>query len=275
MIFRDVLRAAQQANNSWLCVGIDPVVDRLPDAVLGSEEPLLSFSQAIVEATADVVCAYKPNLAFWLAEGPSGLQALQKFVSRVPAGIPVILDAKFGDVGHTAIAYARAAFDMLGADAVTVNPYLGEDAIRPFLKDEAHGVFLLARTSNPSAPELQDLRGPNERALFESVAQLATRWDADSPGTCGMVVGATYPRELARLRQIASHLPFLIPGVGAQGGNLDAAVAYGAAADGVGPVINSSRGIIYASSGSDFAAAARAAALKMRDSINVQREKGS
>ena len=272
MNLRDVLIAAQRSNNSWLCVGIDPVLERLPDAALRSDEPLLAFSQAILEATADLVCAYKPNLAFWLAEGPSGLLALQEFIRRVPEGIPVILDAKFGDVGHTASTYARAAFDTLGADAVTVNPYLGEDAIRPFLEEETHGIFLLARTSNRSATALQDLRGPDGRQLFENVALLATRWDANSQGTCGLVVGATYPRELARVRELAPRLPFLIPGVGAQGGNLDAAIPYGPTSDGVGPVINSSRGIIYASSGSHFAAAARESALHLRDSINETRE---
>ncbi|MDY7077428.1 MAG: orotidine-5'-phosphate decarboxylase, partial [Chloroflexota bacterium] len=293
------LTTAQQTNNSWLCVGLDPVVERLPQSVLASDDPLLTFGRAIVEATADLVCAYKPNLGFWLAEGPTGLRALQSLIAEIPDHLPVILDGKFNDVGHTAAAYARAAFEMLGVDAVTANPYLGLDALRPFLAGEEHGVFLLARTSNPSAPDLQNLlvrwperagdgnshpspppRGEGNSpaspvyggALYEEVARLAGRWDAEYPGTCGLVVGATYPDELACLRKIAPDLPFLIPGVGAQGGSLEAAVTYGPTAGGLGPVINSSRSIIYASQGPDFAEAARVAARTLRDRINQLRE---
>ena len=293
------LTTAQQTNNSWLCIGLDPVLDRLPDAVRGSERPLLAFGRAIVEATADLACAYKPNLGFWLAEGPAGLHALQDLIMCIPSHLPVILDAKFNDVGHTAAAYARAAFETLGVDAVTANPYLGLDALRPFLASEEHGIFLLARTSNPSAPDLQDLRvhrperaraenphpSPPPRgegvssaapvsggALYEEVARLAVQWDAEHPGSCGLVVGATYPEELARLREIAPALPFLIPGVGAQGGSLEAAVTHGPTNGGIGPVINSSRSILYASSGPDFAKAARAAALALRNQINQFRE---
>ena len=265
--FAAKLTTAQQANNSWLCVGLDPVMERLPEGVQGSGDPLLAFGQAIVDATADLVCAYKPNLGFWLAEGPPGLHALQQLIAHVPDHLPVILDGKFNDVGHTAAAYARAAFDTLGADGVTANPYLGLDALRPFLASAEHGVFLLARTSNPSAPDLQD-RSVGDRPLYQEVARLAAGWDAAHPGTCGLVVGATYPEELARLREMAPDLPFLIPGVGAQGGSLEAAVAHGPTAHGPGPVVNSSRGIIYASAGPDFATAARAAALTLRDRIN-------
>ncbi|MEE8390187.1 MAG: orotidine-5'-phosphate decarboxylase [Anaerolineae bacterium] len=265
------LTTAQQTNNSWLCVGLDPAMERLPQVVLASDDPLLAFGRAIVEATADLVCAYKPNLGFWLAEGPDGLRALQRLVSEIPEHLPVILDAKFNDIGNTAAAYARAAFEMLGVDGVTANPYLGLDALRPFLASEKHGVFLLARTSNPSAPDLQD-QSVDGRPLYEKVAQLAVEWNTENPGTCGLVVGATYPEELARLREIAPDLPFLIPGIGAQGGNLEAAVTHGPTTAGLGPVINSSRGIIYASQGPDFAEAARAAALTLRDQINQFRE---
>jgi orotidine-5'-phosphate decarboxylase len=250
MTFTDKLRTAQQTNNSWLCVGLDPAMERLPRAVLSAEDPLLAFGHAIVEATADLVCAYKPNLAFWLAEGATGLHALQNLIAAIPGHLPVVLDAKFNDVGHTAAAYARAAFETLGADAATANPYLGLDALRPFLASAEHGIFLLARTSNPSAPDLQDQPVGN-RPLYEEVARLAVGWDAAHAGTCGLVVGA-----------------FLIPGVGAQGGSLEAAVAHGPTASGVGPVINSSRGIIYASQGPDFAEAARTAALTLRNRIN-------
>ncbi len=270
MTFREKLLAAQGINSSWLCVGLDPVTSRLPQVVRSSEDPLLTFGRTIVENTADIACAYKPNLGFWLAEGAAGLRALQQLVDAVPDYVPVILDGKFNDVGHTAEAYARAAFESLGVDAVTANPYLGLDTVRPFLNSEDRGVFLLARTSNPSAPDLQDLNVQGN-ALYRKVARLAARWDEQLPGTCGLVVGATYPEELASLRESAPSLPFLIPGVGAQGGDLAQAVAHGPAAGGIGPVINSSRGIIYASSGSDFGSAARRAALALRDRINEQR----
>jgi orotidine-5'-phosphate decarboxylase len=271
MAFTDKLTAAQQANDSWVCVGLDPVMERLPEAALKEESPFLAFGRAIVKATADVVGAYKPNLGFWLAEGPAGLEALRQLIAEIPPGIPIILDAKLNDIGNTARAYARAAFEALGADAVTVNPYLGRDGVTPFLDDGERGVFLLARTSNASAPDLQDhlVEG---HPLYEQVAHLAARWDADLPGTCGLVVGATYPQELARLRQIAPQLPFLVPGIGSQGGDLVATVTHGPTGAGIGPVINSSRGIIYAASGPDFAQAARAAAIALRDRINQIRE---
>jgi orotidine-5'-phosphate decarboxylase len=243
----------------------------LPQAVRSAEDPLLAFGRTIVENTADVVSAYKPNLAFWLAEGAAGVRALQKLIDEIPDDLPVILDAKFNDVGHTAQAYARVVFETLGADAATVNPYLGLDTLRPFLDAAEHGVFLLARTSNPSAPQLQDL--PVEgHTLYQEVAQLAAQWEDELPGTCGLVVGATYPEELGIVRGMAPRLPFLIPGIGAQGGDLITAIEHGPTTDGVGPVINSSRGIIYASSGPDFGSAARTAALRLRDRINEQRE---
>jgi orotidine-5'-phosphate decarboxylase len=269
--FAHKLTTAQQVNDSWVCVGLDPVMERLPKAVATSVDPLLTFGRAIVEATTDLVCAYKPNLAFWLAEGPNGLAQLQQLITGIPDHIPVILDAKFNDIGHTARAYARAAFRTLAADAVTANPYLGLDAIRPFLADETHGVFLLVRTSNRSAPDLQDQCVEN-RPLYERVAHLAGLWNRECPGLCGLVVGATYPEELAGLRRICPDLPFLIPGIGAQGGNLETAVAYGSTTDHIGPVINSSRSIIYASQGPDFATAARDATVNMREQINQLRE---
>ncbi|HET90184.1 MAG TPA: orotidine-5'-phosphate decarboxylase, partial [Chloroflexi bacterium] len=240
---------------------------------LPTADPLFHFARAIVEATADLVCAYKPNLAFWLAEGADGLRQLAHTITAIPDPIPVILDGKFNDIGNTAAAYARAAFETLSADAVTANPYLGLDGLRPFLTSADHGLFLLARTSNPSAPDLQD-RPVDGQPLYQVVAQLATRWNAETPAACGLVVGATYPDELRLLRQIAPDLPFLIPGVGAQGGSLEAAVAYGPTSGEreIGPVINASRAILYASPGADFATAARAASLSLRDRINQARE---
>jgi orotidine-5'-phosphate decarboxylase len=271
MTFREKLRTAQHAHHSWLCVGLDPVMTRLPEVVRSAADPLLTFGRIIVENTADVVSGYKPNLAFWLAEGAAGVRALQQLIEEIPDDLPVILDAKFNDVGHTAQAYARVAFETLGVDAVTLNPYLGLDTLRPFLRAAEHGVFLLARTSNPSAPQLQDL-AVEGHPLYQEVVQLAARWENEMPGTCGLVVGATYPEELGMVREMAPQLPFLIPGIGAQGGDLLKAVEQGPTADDVGPVINSSRGIIYASSGPDFGSAARTAALRLRDQINQQRE---
>jgi len=268
--FIDKLGRAQSRNESWLCVGLDPVMERLPASVRGASSPLLAFGRAIVEATSDLACAFKPNLAFWLVEGPEGLQALLELVAIIPDDVPVILDAKSNDIGHSAAAYAKTAFEVVGADAVTVNPYLGIDALRPFLESDERAVFLLARTSNPSAPDLQDL-AVDGRPLYEAVARHAVRWDEELAGACGLVVGATYPEELASLRELAPGLPFLIPGIGAQGGSLEPAVAHGPTQSGIGPVINSSRGIIFASSESDFPEAARAAALALRDQINEAR----
>ncbi|MCS7282906.1 MAG: orotidine-5'-phosphate decarboxylase [Anaerolineae bacterium] len=259
--FLQRLRSAQERRQSWLCVGLDPVLEQLPEVVRQTDDPLTRFGRAIVEATADLACAYKPNLAFWLAYGTTGLKALQAVLEAVPRDVPVILDGKFGDIGHTAAAYARFAFDVLRADAVTANPYLGADGVRPFLEREDRGVFLLARTSNPSAPDLQD-RTIAGRPLYEEVARLAQEWEARLPGACGLVVGATYPEELGRLRRLTPDLPFLVPGLGAQGGDLEAAVRWGPTASGIGPVLNVSRGILYASSGPDFAEAARAATLR-------------
>jgi len=274
--FMKKLLAAQVANDSWLCVGLDPDPARLPYAVQDAENPVLAFNQAIVEATADLVCAYKPNLAFYLALGLEGMQALQQTIACIPAHILVILDAKMNDVGHTARAYARAAFQTWQADAVTVNPYLGEDSIAPFLEHPDRAVFILARTSNPSSADIQDLRvlppegqqPPGGGQLDEYVAFLAQEWDQQGEGCCGLVVGATQERMLRRLREIAPRLPFLVPGVGAQGGVLEAAVEFGPTAEEVGPIINASRSIIYASSGEDFATAARAAAENLRQRIH-------
>ncbi len=255
----------------WLCVGLDPVMERLPEAVRQGQEPLVTFCRAIINATSDLVGAYKPNLGFWLAYGARGVAALQEVLAGIPQHIPVILDGKFGDVGHTAAAYARFAFDRLGVTAVTANPYLGVDSLRPFLERPERTLFVLARTSNPSAGEVQD-QVVGSKPLYEHIARATMAWDRELPGRCGLVVGATYPDELAVLREIAPTLPFLIPGVGAQGGSLEAAVTHGPTADGVGPFINSSRAILYASSGPDFDRAARAAARALRERINRLRE---
>jgi orotidine-5'-phosphate decarboxylase len=267
--FIEKLRNAQHKNRSYLCIGLDIVVANNPSPISYYDEPMLPFARAIIEATRDLVCAYKPNLGFYLAEGAAGLVALERIVRLVPPDIPIILDGKFGDIGNTAEAYARGAFEQFMADAVTLSPYMGSDSVKPFLKYPNKGAFVLARTSNANAGEFQALEtqvdsAPNvKHQLFEQVARAANRWHAEGPGACGLVVGATAPEEIKRIRGVAPDLPFLIPGVGTQGGDLVAAVQFGKTRDGLGPVINASRSVLYASRKEDFAEAARAEALKL------------
>jgi orotidine-5'-phosphate decarboxylase len=278
MGFFQKLAGAVERNESLLCVGLDPDPDRFPAGLPAGQagaRDVATFQRAIIEATSDLVCAYKPNLAFYEALGEPGLEALRATLAAVPGDVPVIGDAKRGDVGHTARAYARALFDGWGFDAVTVNPYLGGDSLEPFLEREDRGVFLLCRTSNPGARDLQDLpvllgEGLPARPLFEVVAERAKEWN--TRGNVGLVVGATYPEELGRLREICPQMTFLVPGVGAQGGDLEASLRRGLDAGGGGLIINVSRQVLYASQGEDFAAAARQAALALRDEIRRWRE---
>jgi orotidine-5'-phosphate decarboxylase len=277
MTFEEKLVAAQQHNNSWLCVGLDIVASKMPLPLHKTEEPLLPFAREIIDATKDLVCAFKPNLGFFLAEGAAGIIALERLIRYIPPDIPVILDAKFGDIGSTAEQYARGAFEALRVDAVTLSPYVGADAIQPFLAYADKGVFVLARTSNPGASEFQSLIVEDESlsaprsTLYEVVVRKATEWHRQGPGTCGVVVGATYPKELERIRSLAPDLPFLVPGVGAQGGDLAATVRHGPTTSGLGPVVNASRSILYASGREDFCEAARAATIQLRDEINTMR----
>lgn len=262
MTFLEKLTRAQQKNRSYLCVGLDIVAANTPLPLQYYDEPMLPFARAIIEATKDLVCAYKPNLGFYLAEGAAGIVALERIVRVIPEDIPIILDAKFGDIGNTAQAYARGAFEQFKADAVTLSPYIGSDSIKPFLAYPDNGVFVLARTSNPNAGEFQNLV-TDDSALYERVALRANQWHSEGPGACGLVVGATAPAELERIRAISPELAFLIPGVGAQGGDLEAAVKFGTTRSGIGPVINASRAIIYASRTVNFADDARKAALNI------------
>lgn len=278
MNFVEKLVTAQQRNNSWLCVGLDVALARMPLPLKKMDDPMLPFAREIIDATRDLVCAFKPNLGFFLAEGAAGIAALERLIRYIPSDVPVILDAKFGDIGSTAEQYARAAFEAFGADAVTLSPYVGSDAIQPFLAFADKGAFVLARTSNPGASEFQNLLVENREsstqprsALYEVVVRKATGWHRQGKGACGLVVGATYPQELEHIRALAPDLPFLVPGVGAQGGDLAAAVKYGPASGGVGPVISASRAILYASNREDYAGAARAAAVQVRDQINAMR----
>ncbi len=265
MTFREKLEAAAARNHSLLCVGLDPQRDRLPI------EDVVAFTRAIIEATSDLVCAYKPQVAFFEAEGVEGWRALKATIEAVPDDIPVILDAKRGDVAHTAEAYATACFDVLGADAVTVSPYLGGDSVRPFLARPDRAAIVLCRTSNPGAPELQDVLVDGE-PLYLRVADLVQEWSAPH-GNAGLVVGATYPGELEAVRARCPELPILLPGIGAQGGDLEASVQAGLDAEGGGIMVSASRSVIFASSGGDFAAAARAEAERLRAAIEAARAK--
>jgi orotidine-5'-phosphate decarboxylase len=264
MEFVERLLNASRRNESWLCIGLDPDPELMPQA------DVLQFNKAVIEATSDLVCAYKPNLAFYEALGTKGFTVLEKTIKHIPDDIPVIGDAKRGDIGNTARAYARALFSVLGFDAATVNPYLGFDSIEPFIDYQDKGVFILCRTSNKGAADFQDLR-TDSMPLYEAVARKAGEWNAY--GNIGLVVGATYPEQLKRVRSICPEMPLLIPGIGAQGGDLSAAVSYGVDAQGEKAIINASRQILYASKGKDFAQTARNVAERMRSQINDYRNK--
>ncbi len=270
--FVERLQECIRSKDSLLCVGLDVDPERVPEPLKGHADWVYEFNLGIIEATSDLVCAYKPNLAFYEALGTEGLDALTRTVRAMPPGVVVIGDAKRGDVGHTARAYARALFDSFGFDALTASPYLGRDSVEPFLAYEDRGVFLLCKTSNPGSGDFQDLscEAPEGRLpLYQVVAIRAREWNAR--GNVGLVVGATYPRQLAAVRQLAPELPLLIPGVGAQAGDLKATVLHGTDAAGELAVINSSRQVIHASLGADWQGAARRAAARLRDEINRYR----
>jgi len=254
--FIEQLGHVWDTNDSLVCVGLDPEIERFPRHVADQASPIFQFNKAIIDATADLVCAYKPQYAHYAAyEAEDQLERTIDYIHRSYPGIPVILDSKRGDVGNTAERYAIEGFERYHADAVTVSPYLGGDTLEPFLKYEDKGVIILCRTSNPGAGDLQDLQIGGRR-LFHIVADLAARrWN--SRGNCLLVVGATYPRELAEVREIVGNMPLLVPGVGAQGGDVAQVVQNGQTVAGTGLVISSSRGILYASSGENFASAAR------------------
>ena len=247
-------------NESRLCVGLDPIPGRLPGGFPESAAGARHFLQRIIEATADQVCAYKPNAAFFERLGADGWQLLQDLRAMIPSAIPMILDAKRGDIGNTARAYAEAAFDVLRADAVTINPLLGTDSVAPFLEYKEKGIFVLCLTSNPGADDLQIAAG-----LPERIARLANQW-AETNASVGLVVGATRPDYLRTIRAIAPERLILAPGIGPQGGALDETLRAGAGGPGL--IVNASRSVLYAGSGSDFAGAARAEAQRLRRAIN-------
>ena len=273
MNFLDMLATAERDNSSMLCVGLDPEPTRFPGRLKGDANKIYDFCAQIVDATADLVIAFKPQIAYFAAHRAEGqLERLMEHMRRVAPQVPIILDAKRGDIGSTAEQYAREAFERYGADAVTLSPFMGFDSVQPYLKFEGKGAFLLCRTSNPGGDDLQNQRlssVPGEPLLYEHVARLAQGpWNLN--GQLGLVVGATYPAEIERVREVAPTLPLLIPGVGAQGGDAVATVRAGWR-PGAPIIVNSSRAILYASSGDDFAEAARREALRTRDVLQAAR----
>ena len=270
MSFTAQLAAAWQKNNSLLCVGLDPDPAKFPADLKGRDDRIFDFCKAIVDATADLVCCFKPQIAYFAARrAEDQLEALVAHIHEKHPGIPVILDAKRGDIGSTAEQYAVEAFERFKADAVTVNPYMGRDSVEPYLAYPDKGVILLCRTSNAGGSDLQFLDVGGEK-LYERVARLAAK-DWNSTGQIGLVVGATFPAEIARVRELVGDMPLLVPGIGAQGGDIEATVKAGRTADGTGLMINSSRAILYAGKDENFAAAARQAALETREAINKYR----
>ena len=271
MHFMTALEAAWQQRNSLLCVGLDPDPAKFPDHLQGRPDAILEFCKAIVDATADLVCCFKPQIAYFAAHrAEDQLEALIQHIHAAHPDTPVILDAKRGDIGSTAEQYAVEIFERYKADAITVNPYMGKDSVDPYLAYADKGVILLCRTSNPGGSDLQFLdvgTVGKPKKLYEHVAELvATKWN--TTGQCGLVVGATFPAELARVREIVGEMPLLVPGIGAQGGDVEATLNAGRTASGKGMIINNSRAILYAGKDENFAQAARQAAQASRDLIN-------
>jgi orotidine-5'-phosphate decarboxylase len=278
MIFLDKLQQATALNQSMLCVGLDPEPARFPQGMTGQAAHIFDFCAAMVDATHDLVCAFKPQIAYFAAHrAEAQLEQLIAHIRRVAPAVPVILDAKRGDIGSTAEQYAIEAFERYGADAVTLSPFMGFDSVEPYVKRHGKGAFLLCRTSNPGGDDLQTQRLASVEGtpmLYEHLARLAQGpWNLN--GQLGLVVGATYPAEIARVREIAPSLPLLIPGIGAQGGDARATVHAGLRTGSNGEsgpiIVNSSRAILYASSGADYVTAARLSARSSRDVLNAAR----
>jgi len=267
--FVQSLRARWLRSSSLLCVGLDPDLAQLPAHLAGKPDAFKTFCCAIVDATHDLACAFKPQIAFFASEGAEDqLVEVIDYIHATYPGVPVILDAKRGDIGSTAEHYAREVFERYHADAVTLSPYLGLDSVEPFLAHRTKGVLILCRTSNPGAGEFQSLECAG-RPLYQSIAEtVATRWN--DTGQCALVVGATAPKELQEVRKIVDDMPILVPGIGAQGGDVEATVAAGKTPEG-GLMMSSSRAILYAGKGEDFALDARRVAVETRDLINRYR----
>lgn len=272
MTFKDKLNTTIQKNNSLLCVGLDTDFEKLPPSIRKQHEPIFAFNKAIIDATATFVCCYKIQIAYYASLGIPGIQALMRTIHHVHTNypdLPVILDAKRGDIGETSEKYAQEAFDSFEADAVTVNPYLGKDALIPFLRRKEKGIIVLCRTSNKGASDFQDLIS-DEEPVYLKVARAVTQWNAEF-GNCLLVVGATWPDDMKKIRAVSPEMFFLVPGIGAQGGNLEKTMRAGLREDKSGLIIHAARSILYASSGEDFAEKAREEAVKLTNLINCYR----
>lgn len=264
MTFVQRLREIQINQNSLLCIGLDVDIDKIPPHLQSTEDPVLEFNRQIIRATHDLVCAYKPNLAFYEAMGERGMRALRETLKLIPKSILTIGDGKRGDMGNTAEQYAKSLFDVFGFDTVTVNPYMGFDSIEPFIRNTEKGVFILVLTSNSGSKDFQRLK-VGTKYFYEKVVQKIKKWNVNN--NIGLVVGATHSKELQHIRNIAPEMPILIPGIGKQGGDLKSTIRYGCDRNGQLAIINASRSVIYASSGKDFAEAARAEAVNMLNEI--------
>lgn len=268
MRFYTRLRSIQRRNQSLLCIGLDTDVKKIPVSLRSHDDPVVEFNRQIIDATKDLVCAYKLNLAFYEALGEYGWRTIRRTLSHIPEEVVTIGDGKRGDIGNSAEMYARAIGTGLGFTACTLHPYMGKDSVAPFMAKPDQGVFILAVTSNPGARDFQYLK-VRGKPLYEYLVIRTEQWNTKK--NCGLVVGATRPRELKHIRKLAPDMPILIPGIGAQGGDLKAAVRYGCDRRGEMAIINASRSIIYASGAEDFASAARAEAARVRDEINAYR----
>ena len=270
MNFTEKIQSVCRAQNSLLCVGLDSDISRIPDFLQNEPDPIFAFNKVIIDATAPFAAAFKPNLAFYEAQGTAGWQALEKTMKYMPEHVFTIADAKRGDIGNTARQYAKAFFEHFKFDAVTVNPYLGLDSIAPFIENEEQGVFILCLTSNKSSQDFQHFSHDGQ-PLYRFILEKVNGWNEKH--NCGVVVGATHPDELQQVRDLAPELPFLIPGIGAQGGDVELSVRNGTNSAGELALYNSSRGIIFKTSGTDFGDAAAAEARSVRDMINQIRER--
>jgi orotidine-5'-phosphate decarboxylase len=272
MTFQQKLNSLQDRNNSLLCIGLDSDWQKLPDFLKTKKDPIFQFNKAIIDATFDLVCSYKPNTAFYESLGEEGIRQLEMtcdYLSQNYPAVPIIIDAKRADIGNTNQGYVDFVFKYLQADAVTVNPYLGKEALQSFLDQKEKGIIILCKTSNPGSGEFQDLKIAG-KPFYQIIArQIVKHWNQNN--NCLLVVGATYPRELVQIRKMVGDMTLLIPGIGSQGGDVQATVTAGKNKAGKGMIINSSRGIIFASTGRDFAAQAREQALILKNTINQWR----
>ncbi|MFN8662532.1 MAG: orotidine-5'-phosphate decarboxylase [Thermomicrobiales bacterium] len=277
--FRALLDGAHKANDSLLCVGLDPELSRLPEPLRRETDltrAIVAFNAGIIEATSDLAYAYKPNLAFYMAHGVPGLRALEETRRLIPRHIPALLDAKVGDLANTSVAYAAGYFDAWDFDAVTVNPYMGEDSLAPYLSRGDRGIFVLCKTSNPGSGDLQDIEvtsGAGTQPLYLTVADRVAEWSTRWPATLGLVVGSTWPGQLAEVRERCAAQPILLPGIGAQGGDIAGSVQVGLDSTGSGLLLSASRSVIFAGehAGENWVEAVRQAASQLRDDINATR----